>query len=630
MDLKLLFFCLFLAALFIPAELKPKKEKKNQHEHRDHEHQGGRDHHDHHDHHDRRDHPERRNQHERHGAQPKRRLRYKDIIEDFFFKIIDPSGDDDEDDELSDWLYDLQALAGQCSPNPCLNNGVCEQKGKGKFKCECPKPFHGKRCEKGRNICRRGLCGRGECVLTSSPPFYQCKCKEPFQPPDCKTVSVCEPNPCRNGGKCIRDNNDFDCQCPQGYRGRFCNVGPNDCYVDKGEFYRGNVTETEDGDECLFWNSHFVLVKGTNPFNTYEDKEGLGLHNFCRNPDGDEKPWCFYRRERRLLWGYCDVTKCPDPSVVPTGIAPPVPHPTTAQPPAPKPEPTADAKPTTQQPVTEKPVPTPEPGPTAAPNQFTTCGNPEPKKPITRIFGGLKVTPGTLPWQVSLQVRAMNTDRPFKHVCGGVLIASCWALTAAHCIIQGMDMQVLAGGLTLATTETTEQALRVEDVIVHENFRETPTAVYNDIALLRLRGNNGACANETQFVKAACLPGAPLPDGIECTISGWGMTEQSRYGSNHLLQANVLLINQQKCSEPAIYGKVLDVSMLCAGHLQGGVDSCQGDSGGPLTCKQNTSHVVYGLVSWGDECGRENKPGVYTRVTQYLDWIKSKTHIRFP
>lgn len=47
------------------------------------------------------------------------------------------------------------------------------------------------------------------------------------------------------------------------------------------------------------------------------------------------------------------------------------------------------------------------------------------------------------------------------------------------------------------------------------------------------------------------------------------------YGSNHLLQANVLLINQQKCSEPAIYGKVLDNTMFCAGHLQGGVDSCQ-------------------------------------------------------
>lgn len=47
------------------------------------------------------------------------------------------------------------------------------------------------------------------------------------------------------------------------------------------------------------------------------------------------------------------------------------------------------------------------------------------------------------------------------------------------------------------------------------------------------------------------------------------------YGSNHLLKANVLLINQEKCSEDTVYGSILDNSMICAGHLQGGVDSCQ-------------------------------------------------------
>ena len=44
-------------------------------------------------------------------------------------------------------------------------------------------------------------------------------------------------------------------------------------------------------------------------------------------------------------------------------------------------------------------------------------------------------------------------------------------------------------------------------------------------ALLRLKGQNGSCAEETQFVKIACMPDAPLPDGSECTISGWGATE---------------------------------------------------------------------------------------------------------
>lgn len=47
------------------------------------------------------------------------------------------------------------------------------------------------------------------------------------------------------------------------------------------------------------------------------------------------------------------------------------------------------------------------------------------------------------------------------------------------------------------------------------------------------------------------------------------------YGSNHLLDAQVLLISQESCSSSKVYGSAIDNTMFCAGYLQGGVDSCQ-------------------------------------------------------
>ena len=51
----------------------------------------------------------------------------------------------------------------------------------------------------------------------------------------------------------------------------------------------------------------------------------------------------------------------------------------------------------------------------------------------------------------------------------------------------------------------------------------------------------------------------------------------------------------------------------------------QGDSGGPLVHQSNGHMEQVGIVSWGIGCGKEDFPGVYTRVTEIRDWIDKVT-----
>ena len=58
-----------------------------------------------------------------------------------------------------------------------------------------------------------------------------------------------------------------------------------------------------------------------------------------------------------------------------------------------------------------------------------------------------------------------------------------------------------------------------------------------------------------------------------------------------------------------------------------GKDSCGADSGGPMVVREFSGDPWYqaGIVSFGPTpCGKLGVPGVYTKVSAFLPWIKSK------
>ena len=63
--------------------------------------------------------------------------------------------------------------------------------------------------------------------------------------------------------------------------------------------------------------------------------------------------------------------------------------------------------------------------------------------------------------------------------------------------------------------------------------------------------------------------------------------------------------------------------MVCAGFSKKNSPGiCSGDSGGPLICHQNGQTVLTGISSWTKPGCKTEMPNVFTRVSNYIEWIQ--------
>ncbi|KAK6185666.1 hypothetical protein SNE40_007847 [Patella caerulea] len=237
------------------------------------------------------------------------------------------------------------------------------------------------------------------------------------------------------------------------------------------------------------------------------------------------------------------------------------------------------------------------------------CGHPLVTS-ANRIIGGNSALAGEYPWQVSLRYQG-------QHVCGGTLIDHQWVLTAAHCIEDSSVRDwTVAVGVTDIDSVYSSHIHKVVYMKAHNSYDDDTLS--HDIALMRL---GKSVDTSGKYVRTACLPGSTDDfNNVVCTVSGWGSTKDKGPGSRYLKHVSVPVIKNSLCSY--YLGDVVFDHNVCAGINAGGRDACEGDSGGPLVCQKGGSWKIVGIVSWGYGCGEKNTPGVYTRVSSFLDWIK--------
>jgi len=234
------------------------------------------------------------------------------------------------------------------------------------------------------------------------------------------------------------------------------------------------------------------------------------------------------------------------------------------------------------------------------------------------IVGGSEAQPGAWPWQIAV------LDRKKRLICGGTLITSEFVLTAAHCVTANMN--IVAGEYNLADKESEDrQERKVARAFKHPQYNKNN--VDNDIAVLKLE-------QPLQFnhrVWPACLPqqGEELESNVNATILGWGATRYLRQPDGKpqverddmLHEARVPTVDFAECKFS--YGDDLESHhVICAGYKEGRIDSCAGDSGGPLLVERQGRWHVYGVTSFGDECGKEGKYGIYSKTSAYVNWVK--------
>ncbi|XP_041928430.1 complement factor D [Alosa sapidissima] len=227
--------------------------------------------------------------------------------------------------------------------------------------------------------------------------------------------------------------------------------------------------------------------------------------------------------------------------------------------------------------------------------------------PGESVTGGKEAVAHSRPYMASVQLNG-------KHECGAFLIASQWLLSATHCFRDGAGGRTVVVGLhSLSEEEATKETFQISAVYNHPDFN-----IHNydsDITLIKL----DRPVVESDTVKPLSYKQTGVEPAEDTTVdtAGWGSLNNLGSRPDKLHELTIRVKSRNKCGRSDYYGSKFTKNMLCAAGMR--QDTCDGDSGGPLLY----NGVAVGITSnGGKKCGTCRKPGLYTIISHFAEWIQ--------
>ncbi|CAL4074578.1 unnamed protein product, partial [Meganyctiphanes norvegica] len=230
-----------------------------------------------------------------------------------------------------------------------------------------------------------------------------------------------------------------------------------------------------------------------------------------------------------------------------------------------------------------------------------------------RIAGGRPAIFGKFPWMVHFRYHAKDLNDFVK--CGGTVVKRQWVLSAAHCfkfLEERVEVTVKIGWVNLKQNEMDAETFLIfkNNIYIYPEY--SPATIDHDIALIRLPQE----LKINHLIQMICLGSNEHITTSQTGIAaGWGILKAGDTMIPDLLHEAALTIQgDDSCNKPQQF--------ICA-HSPG-KDTCGGDSGGPLMIQKDGRWYQIGVVSHGPtDCGDHSDPGQYTRIPNYLPWIRS-------